>query len=91
MQVNLHVTIGNDRRSGARKTIELDFVPVPGMKYNDGTWHDGRKIIEVTIEHMPGDKPSLFVALDPDESFADDVLAHNYTAGDWQLNGPVTH
>jgi len=89
MRLDVVILIGNGRGSyaSARKTIALDFAPVPGMKYDDGTWRDsgGRAIIEVSIECPPDETPYLNVALKPDDSGAKDNLSPTYKANGWDI------
>ena len=71
MKVNIGILIGAARGkpSGARKTIDLDFVPVEGMYYSDETWKamEARRIISVLIEHLAVEGSThLEIGLDED-------------------------
>lgn len=83
MRVNLGMLVGG---RGASKTIELDFVPMVGMRYDDNSWkgNDGREIISVTIEYDP-DETSLAVALESDESESLEVLKPMYELCGWKV------
>ena len=75
MRVDVGLLVGNgpNAYAWASKTIDLNFAPVPGMEFSDGTWKggDGRQIIAVSIEcPPPPDKPYLAVALALAEAIA---------------------
>ena len=91
MRVDVGLLVGNgpNAYAWASKTIDLNFAPVPGMEFSDGTWKggDGRQIIAVSIEcPPPPDKPYLAVALAPDQSAPKDQLAPMYEAHGWALH-----
>ena len=85
MRVDLGMLVG---KRGASKTIELDFVPMLGMRYDDGTWkgNAGKKITEVTIQRGPDKTISLAVALESDDSESLEVLKPTYEAHGWTIS-----
>lgn len=96
MQVEFNIMIGQDRdrkdRKFASKTVELDFVPMIGMFYQDGTWKslgradEGKQIVTVVIMNRPvEDKPFISVTLKPDEDATADALKGTYEAWKWSV------
>ena len=81
MEVLLTMSVGG---STVSRRIKLDFVPVPGMRYDDGTWkgNASKEITNVTIERSPDTTVSLVVALEPDESGSLDT----YESHDWEID-----
>ena len=70
----------------ATKRINLDFAPVAGMRYNDGTWKQPyeRTITSVEIG-IPGDVAQLTATLEPDDPALLKELRPTYEAHGWEV------